>query len=291
MAWTILVLEDDSDLREALIATLEDEDYSVHGAASGSEAVQLAAQTRFELAIADVRMEGPDGIQVLGVLKQRNPALYCIVMTGYAGDDAPARALQVQVEDYLYKPFKARDLLKTIHRLETRQSEQARYDSLFASVMEGYRKMLTPAGPPPQFERVDAARHAAFRNFYVAVRSEKVSAGEAIQVWDLLSQAERRREQVLEAGGPQPEGCAQLQQGYHYVAQLVAALSNSSLVERARQPGQISLEAFARLYSKIKAGSLGLEEVKLASSPMLADPVALSTNPELRALLDSIWLP
>lgn len=287
MSWTILVLEDDPDLREALLLTLEEEDYRAHGASCGREALELAGGTRFDVVIADVRMEGPDGIEVLGVLKQRQPALYCIVMTGYAGDDAPDRALRVQVEDYLYKPFKARDLLKTIHRLETREAEQSRYDSLFASVMAGYQKIIDTS-VPPELTRADEARHAVYRAFYVSIRSDKVRPGEAIHVWDLLGQAERRREQVL--ASPAPDACLKLQQGYAYVGQLITALATSGLTQRPRAAGLISPQAFELLYDKVKAGLLGLEELKLAPSSLLADPVALSTNPELRRLRESIWV-
>ncbi|MEW6279112.1 MAG: response regulator, partial [Candidatus Eremiobacterota bacterium] len=105
MSQRILVLEDDSHMRGTLVRLLDEEGYQVSGVASGPEAIALSSRSEFDLIVADIRMEGMDGLECLASLRQVRPSMKSIVITGYASTDAPARALKVQAEDYLHKPF------------------------------------------------------------------------------------------------------------------------------------------------------------------------------------------
>lgn len=102
----MLVLEDDVRLLEVIRETLEEAGYSSQGAATVDQAVAEFQRLPFDLVIADVRVPGQrDGLEALELMKSRRPGLRCIVITGYASEDAPARAVRLVVDDYLYKPF------------------------------------------------------------------------------------------------------------------------------------------------------------------------------------------
>lgn len=125
----ILLLEDDTQLRTALGQVLELEGYQVVTAADGAEAVEKARDFPFELLIFDVKLPGPDGLEVLARFKQANPDLPSIVMTGYATEADALRALRLGVGEYLEKPFNSGVLLTAVKRLEKavfqlRQSSQ-----------------------------------------------------------------------------------------------------------------------------------------------------------------------
>ena len=130
----ILLLEDDTQLRTALGQVLELEGYEVVTAADGAEAVEKARDFPFELLIFDVKLPGPDGLEVLAKFKQANPDLPSIVMTGYATEADTLRALRLGVGEYLEKPFNSGVLINAVRRLE-KAVFQLRQSSLLTDVV------------------------------------------------------------------------------------------------------------------------------------------------------------
>ena len=80
----ILVVEDDTSMNQVLAETLMDEGHEVKTAPTGDIALKLADHNKFDLAISDVRLPGMDGVEVLKRMKQMQPGLKAIVITGYA---------------------------------------------------------------------------------------------------------------------------------------------------------------------------------------------------------------
>ncbi len=115
--YCVLVIEDDPEMREVLVESLEDAGFEVIGAASGLEAMAVASSRNFDLVVSDVRMAGMDGLESLTRLKSSQPELRTIVITGFASRDSPARAIRLQVDDYLLKPFGLEDFLKSVQRV------------------------------------------------------------------------------------------------------------------------------------------------------------------------------
>jgi len=123
----ILVIEDDESFRRILTLMLENEGYLVTSASNGHQAIKAAKKTFFELIIADVRLPGGmDGIEAVAKIKGIRPEAksLVIIITGYADEQAPVRALRLGVDDYIYKPFEREQFLHSvernlkIHRLE-----------------------------------------------------------------------------------------------------------------------------------------------------------------------------
>ena len=113
----ILVIEDDLYMLETLVDQLEDEGYAVHAASSVADGVSAAAKFSFDILITDVRMAETDGITGFEMLKKRLPKLKCIVITGYASDQDAARAIRIEIDDFLRKPFNLVDLTSAVYRL------------------------------------------------------------------------------------------------------------------------------------------------------------------------------
>ena len=114
----IFLLEDDLDLRSSLESLLELEGYEVVAAADGAEAVDKAEDYSFDILVFDIKLPGPDGLEVLAQFKKENPELLSVVMTGYATEKDTLRALRLGVGDYLKKPFRSDVLLDAVRRLE-----------------------------------------------------------------------------------------------------------------------------------------------------------------------------
>lgn len=131
---TILVVDDEADGLEAVASRLERyRSYQVYRAASSDEALALAADVDFDLVVTDVRMPGRDGIETLVEMQRLNPEVSCVIITGYADDEAPLRALRVGAREFLYKPVSPQRLLDTVDRLveqvrARRQASQLRAD-------------------------------------------------------------------------------------------------------------------------------------------------------------------
>ncbi len=132
----ILILEDDQELRNVLETVLSAEGYQVATASGGQEAVTKAQQSAFDVVVADIRMEGMDGLQALESIQAEQPDVRSLVVTGYSTEADSVRAIRLGVSDYLTKPFRLDNFLDAIHaivakrRLELqRASEQQRLQS------------------------------------------------------------------------------------------------------------------------------------------------------------------
>ncbi|MCA9791267.1 MAG: response regulator, partial [Candidatus Eremiobacteraeota bacterium] len=113
----ILLLEDDQELRQTLVDVLELEGYFVVAVDRGEQAVAAAHGEAFDLIVADVRMEGMDGIDALRQMRADLPDSRAMVISGYSSEADSIRAIQAGVEDYLKKPFSAKQFLDAVRRL------------------------------------------------------------------------------------------------------------------------------------------------------------------------------
>lgn len=284
----ILVLEDDPNMREILVETLEDEGHEVSGAGSASEAIEISRARPFDLVVADVRMAGMDGIDCLGALKQRFPELRSVVITGYANDDAPFRAISIEVDDYIFKPFELKAFQRVVRRVLGAGQEKASYADLLSGFMAGYRKLVRKAGEAlasSQLKAMESDRDRLFNHFFVAVRSGVLLPGNALKVWDQLEALESAREAIQETD-PQ-----KLRDGYRFISDLVEAMGRSGINEPAgpRAEGQIPKETFAELYARVKGGEISLEQLKMAPLLRTMTPQELQASPKMWTLHREIF--
>lgn len=291
MAHRILVLEDDDILRATLEEALEEEDYTVFAAPSSKAALELARMHRFDLMVADVRMEGMDGIECLGCLKALQPNARSIVITGYASQDAPTRAMKVQAEDYLHKPFSLDDFLEAVERVLSAEQERSRYSQLFDKVKAGARKMVeavTQAAARTGQNSLETQREEAFRCFYVGVRSRLLGPDQARASWEKVHILELKREGLLQNSATTGSEFSQLAGGYQQVTEFIQALSNTDMYAVVKS-SQVAPHDFACLYRNVLNSVVSPEQLKLAAF-LYARSVALREHsPALEQLYNRIW--
>ena len=128
----ILVVEDEPELRESLLEVLEEEGYEVVAVASGTDAITEAARQKFDLIVTDIKTPGTDGLSALATVKEDNPDVAGIVITGYSTEEYAMRAAKLKVENYLKKPFDVEDFLRTVDSLarKKRSSQKRLSDQL-----------------------------------------------------------------------------------------------------------------------------------------------------------------
>lgn len=112
----ILIIDDEEFIRENVDRILRDEGYQVISAADGRSALELAASEEIDLALLDLNLGAENGITVLKSLKEIDPDLLVIVVTGYGSVETAVESLKLGAFHYMKKPFKA-DALRLIVKL------------------------------------------------------------------------------------------------------------------------------------------------------------------------------
>ncbi|MBI3926986.1 MAG: response regulator [Armatimonadetes bacterium] len=141
MAQRILVIEDDDLMQASLRAELEAAGYDVVVAPDGMAAVERAREQPFDLILTDVRMPGISGLDALAKIREEQPTVRSIVVTGYASPEAPVQAIKLHVDDYLLKPFSSDELLHSV-RLSLVQLQRGAGPDMEHARREGLSRLL-----------------------------------------------------------------------------------------------------------------------------------------------------
>lgn len=121
MAKNILIVDDEEIITKSLQKLLKKEGYGVIIANNGLDAVEKVKYNDFDLIVLDIRMPQMDGIETIKkireFLKENGKASISeIVITGYADEGKYKNAIDLEVADYIYKPFEINDFLEAIKR-------------------------------------------------------------------------------------------------------------------------------------------------------------------------------
>jgi DNA-binding NtrC family response regulator len=112
----LLIVDDELIVRESLGNWLKEEGYSVDCADSGPDALEKMKKKQYDLIVADVKMPGMDGLQLLELCKKNDPELQVLVMTAYASVDTAVQAMKQGAFDYIVKPFDPDNVTQIIRR-------------------------------------------------------------------------------------------------------------------------------------------------------------------------------
>lgn len=123
----ILIVDDDESVRDVISVLLREEGYSCTTASGADMALDLAQQGDTPLVISDMKMPGKDGLWLLEAMRDQHPDTAVIMLTGYGDTEAAVDCLRRGAVDYLLKPPKLTDLIRSIERaLARRRVELAR---------------------------------------------------------------------------------------------------------------------------------------------------------------------
>jgi two-component system, NtrC family, response regulator HydG len=100
----ILIVDDELAVRDALGKWFTSEGYAAHPSCSAREALEIIQKKEFDIALLDIKMPGMDGMELQARLKQADPDLTVIMMTGYASVETAVQALKRGAYDYITKP-------------------------------------------------------------------------------------------------------------------------------------------------------------------------------------------
>jgi DNA-binding NtrC family response regulator len=101
----ILIIDDEMIMRESLAGWLKRDGHDVVSAASGEDAVQILKNSRFDILLVDIKMEGMSGLDVLRLVKESDPDVAVVMITAYGSISTAVEAMKKGAYDYLLKPF------------------------------------------------------------------------------------------------------------------------------------------------------------------------------------------
>ncbi|MHB8755048.1 MAG: sigma-54-dependent transcriptional regulator [Candidatus Acidiferrales bacterium] len=105
MPASILIVDDESGIRQSLSALLRDEGYDVSAVSSGEECVEAAARRAFDLILLDIWLPGMDGLATLERLNERDGAPMVVMISGHAKIETAVRATKLGAFDFIEKPL------------------------------------------------------------------------------------------------------------------------------------------------------------------------------------------
>jgi DNA-binding response OmpR family regulator len=116
----ILVVEDEPGLRRALVDLLTGDGHRVEAVEDGPSAVERGTAQPFDLILLDLMLPRLDGIEVCRRLREVRPGLPILMLTARGSEEDKVRGLEVGADDYVTKPFGARELLARVQALRRR---------------------------------------------------------------------------------------------------------------------------------------------------------------------------
>jgi FixJ family two-component response regulator len=137
----IWIAEDDDEFREILGSSLARERRTIRLFKDGREVLEALPEGPFDILIADLRMPGADGIQILNEVKRLHPDRIVIIMTGYASIDSAIQAIRGGAYDYIRKPFKSEELEIVIKNASERIALIRENHSLLQKLKETVEEM------------------------------------------------------------------------------------------------------------------------------------------------------
>jgi two-component system, NtrC family, response regulator AtoC len=124
MTRTVLIIDDETNMRWVLGRALEQAGYTIHGAGTGDEALALISREPIDLVLLDLKLRGEDGLTILRRLRERRPDLVVIILTTYGTVPTAVEAMQLGAADFLRKPFDVEEVVFKIARALGRRAMQ-----------------------------------------------------------------------------------------------------------------------------------------------------------------------
>ena len=141
---TLLIVEDDSPLRDRLVRAMRDRGFDAQGVADHPSALDAARQDSPELALVDLKLPGEGGLQVIRDLKELDPGTVVVVLTGYGSIATAVEAVKLGAASYLTKPADADQIVAAFDGVQP--DADAEVPSLARVEWEHIQRVMTDCG-------------------------------------------------------------------------------------------------------------------------------------------------
>ena len=124
MNGSILVVDDDAEVRKSLSSILSKEGYSVETVENGKQATRISEKSRFDVALIDIKLSDMEGTELLHRLKENQPHMVKIVITGFPTLENAMETVNEGADGYILKPFDVEKLLEMIRKHLKRETAE-----------------------------------------------------------------------------------------------------------------------------------------------------------------------
>lgn len=121
MATKVLLVDDEKDFLDVLGERMELRGMDVSTAASATEALKITEKKSFDAIILDLKMPEMDGLEVLQNIKEKNPELQVILLTGHGSIEKGVEAMRLGAMDFVEKPADLENLTEKIKKAQARK--------------------------------------------------------------------------------------------------------------------------------------------------------------------------
>jgi DNA-binding NtrC family response regulator len=113
---SILVVDDDAEVRKTLSSILSEEGYSVETVENGKQATRVAEKSHFDVALIDIKLPDMEGTELLQRLKEKQPHMVMIIITGFPTLENAINTINEGADGYILKPYDVQKLLEMIKK-------------------------------------------------------------------------------------------------------------------------------------------------------------------------------
>jgi DNA-binding response OmpR family regulator len=119
----VLIVDDEAELVTALEERLNLRGFEARGVTTGADALALLAEMPFDVVLLDLKMPGLGGLEVIKRIKEEQPGLQVILLTGWGSEEDAVKGKALGAYDYLMKPVKISDLVRVLLSACDREEE------------------------------------------------------------------------------------------------------------------------------------------------------------------------
>jgi DNA-binding NtrC family response regulator len=160
--FTLLAVDDESSVLSSLKRFFFDDDYQIHTAGSGEEALELLKKVSVDAALIDLKMPGMDGLTLLREMRKANYQIMTIMLTGHGSIKEAVKAIKLGAVDFIEKPYSPEGLharVAQLHQIwelkEENRKLRSRIESRFdfdplvgnSKVMLNLKRLIAQVGP------------------------------------------------------------------------------------------------------------------------------------------------
>ncbi|GAB6990224.1 response regulator [Paenibacillus pini] len=143
--YKLLLVEDEEDVRDGLIEEIHWESIGyevVDSAENGREAMDLVDRYLPDVVVTDIHMPFMDGLQLASWIREHHPMIKIIILTGYDEFEYAQKAIKLQIDEYILKPFSSQELIEVLLKVKRHMEAEMAEKENVQILKEHYRKSI-----------------------------------------------------------------------------------------------------------------------------------------------------
>jgi two-component system NtrC family response regulator len=288
----LLLVDDDQSLRRVLQVQLEQDGYAVTSAASAVETLSLLAVRPYDLVIADLKMPGMSGLELLKTIRSKHPETIVVILTAFGTVETAVEAMKAGAYHYLTKPVHPEELALTLDRALEHLQLMEEVRSLRASLNQKYGFENILGRSDALMEVLDTAARAARTNSTLLIRGETGTGKELLARAIHFNSSRKDYPLITINCGAIPKDLIESELFGHVKGSFTGAISNKrGKVEMADggtlfldEVGELSPDVQVKLLRLIQEGEI--EKVGSEERAKLDLRIIAATHRDLQAMVE-----